>query len=187
LLFLLQDTEANEIYCLRFGLETVFSRGLLLGLRACLKSPETPCKLIISPKISERDSKVIFCNLWADGQRVKAEWDKDVGLYSLARTLAEKFFPQLPFTSGKDDSNHEVTEVSKAPDSSTGEVSFESLMAKNNADLKFLGITPDQGKEILLSRYGKKSRQLLSDEELLDFVGYIDTLVRDKTQKDIPF
>lgn len=206
--FLLKDEEFT--YCVRCGLKTVFSRGLLLSLRACL-SQQADCQIIISPKVSERDSHVIFCNLWANGQRVKIEWDKDINLYSLAWALAETYFLAVPFEKedgeesfevpivpAEDNSEiisriknkkltfspEEVAEIKAASGIPTGEVDFKTLMAQNTADIKFLGLTDEQARNMLVIRYNKRSRQLLSDEELLDFVNYVNGLVKAKREKD---
>jgi hypothetical protein len=43
-------------------------------------------------------------------------------------------------------------------------------------ELKRLGWTSEQGRNYLLQTYGKRSRQLLSDEELLEFVQHLENL-----------
>jgi hypothetical protein len=201
LLFLLKDEDFT--YCIRCGLETNFSRGLLLGLQACLAT-QADCSIIVAPKLSERDQKVIFCNLWADNQRVKVEWNKEISLYSLAKSLAEKYFPNIPFEKRDEaDTSSSVHEdsakveadsgsgiflpISSVPlrrhqrieveaDSGSGEVDYQSLLNQNNGDLKFLGIDTEKARQMLVSRYGKKSRSLLSDQELIDFVVYCSQL-----------
>ena len=165
LLFFLKDEE--HTYCIRCGLETNFSRGLLLGLQVCL-AQQADCPVIVAPKISERDEKVIFCNLFANKQRVKVEWDKDISLYALAKSLAEKYFPAMPFEKGEEPV--EIKEETIPIAHSTGEVDFKSLIAQNNADIKFLGITDEQARNMLSVRYSKRSRQTLSDGELLDLL-----------------
>lgn len=179
LLFFLKDEE--HTYCIRCGLETNFSRGLLLGLQVCL-AQQADSPIIVAPKISERDEKVIFCNLFANKQRVKVEWNKDISLYSLAKDLAEKYFPAMPFEKGEEPV--EIKEEFIPVAHPTGEVDFKTLIAQNSADIKFLGVTDEQARNMLVVRYGKRSRQLLSDGELLDFIAYIDGLVKAKREKD---
>jgi len=210
LLFFLKDEE--HTYCIRCGLETNFSRGLLLGLQVCL-AQQADSPIIVAPKISERDEKVIFCNLFANKQRVKVEWDKNISLYALARSLAEKYFPAMPFEKGfeKGEEPVEIKEESIPVDRltgflkqaviksaedipiahPTGEVDFKTLIAQNSADIKFLGITDQQARNMLVVRYNKRSRHLLSDEELLDFIAYIDGRVKSvkakREKEDCPF
>lgn len=179
---LLRDDEFT--YCVRCGLETVFSRGLLLSLRVCL-SQQADCQVIISPKVSERDSRVIFCNLWANNQRVKIDWDKDINLYSLAQDLSKKYFPGVSLE--KEDQEEPISEISVPV---TGEVDFQTLLAKNDADIKYLGFSPQEARQMLIDKYGKRSRHLLTNEELIDFVSYVDSLVQKKSSQvpdDCPF
>jgi hypothetical protein len=178
--FLLAD-EDGTTYCLRVGLDTVFSRGLLLGLKVAL-ADKADRPIIVVPQVSEREEKVIFCNLYAAGQKVRYEWDCNIDCLSLALSLAVKYFPDIPFQKDKEGD-------SGIKPSSTGEVSLADLKAKNDADLKRLGIPQPEAVNLLLTRYGKKSRLLLSDSELLDFVAYVDELVKNSASQkdDIPF
>jgi hypothetical protein len=52
---------------------------------------------------------------------------------------------------------------------------FSEIIAKSNVEIKRLGWTNEQGKQYLLQTYGKRSRQLLSDEELLEFLHYLES------------
>ena len=57
-----------------------------------------------------------------------------------------------------------------------GPIDFSDVIAKTNVEMKRLGWTNEQGRKYLLETYGKRSRQLLSDEELLDFLRYLESL-----------
>ncbi|NCQ41686.1 MAG: hypothetical protein GW795_07305, partial [Cyanobacteria bacterium] len=46
---------------------------------------------------------------------------------------------------------------------------------QTSIEMKRLGWTQDQGKKYLLETYGKKSRHLLSDNELIEFLNYLKT------------
>ncbi|MEB3247787.1 MAG: hypothetical protein VKK07_00405 [Merismopediaceae bacterium] len=54
-------------------------------------------------------------------------------------------------------------------------VDFTEVITRTNLELKRLGWTNDQGKNYLLQTYGKRSRHLLSDEELLEFLLYLES------------
>ena len=180
--FLLKDDEFT--YCVRCGLETVFSRGLLLSLRACL-SQQADCQIIISPKTSERESRVIFCNLWANNQRVKIEWDKDIALYYLAQELSKKYFPSISFE--KEDHEEPISDISVPV---TGEVDFQTLLSRNDADIKYLELSSQEARQMLIDKYGKRSRHLLTNEELIDFVAHVNGLAKKKwnpNPDDCPF
>ncbi|MGK7874811.1 MAG: hypothetical protein AB4426_16375 [Xenococcaceae cyanobacterium] len=53
-------------------------------------------------------------------------------------------------------------------------IDFSDIIAKSDAELKRLGWTNEQGRDYLLQTYGKRSRHLLSDEELLEFLHYLE-------------
>ena len=52
---------------------------------------------------------------------------------------------------------------------------YSDMMAQTDVEIKRLGWTKEEGKDYLLKTYGKKSRQLLSDEELKEFLIYLQT------------
>jgi hypothetical protein len=52
-------------------------------------------------------------------------------------------------------------------------IDFSEVIARSNVELKRLNWTNDQGKNYLLQTYGKRSRQLLSDGELIEFLEYL--------------
>lgn len=55
-------------------------------------------------------------------------------------------------------------------------VDFSDIIARTNVELKRLGWTTQKGKEYLLQTYGKRSRQLLTDGELLDFLHHLESV-----------
>lgn len=65
--------------------------------------------------------------------------------------------------------------LSMPPEDPTEEASFEDFLAKTNVHLKRLGWTNEQGRNYLLQTYGKRSRHLLTDEELKDFLDYLES------------
>lgn len=50
---------------------------------------------------------------------------------------------------------------------------LEDLMTKINAEMQRLGWTTEQGREHLFKYYGKRSRLLLTEEELDNFLLYL--------------
>ena len=55
----------------------------------------------------------------------------------------------------------------------TGTMDFSQIINQTTIELKRLGWTQEDGKKYLLATYGKKSRHLLSDEELIEFLNYL--------------
>jgi hypothetical protein len=54
-------------------------------------------------------------------------------------------------------------------------IDFSEVIARSNVELKRLNWTQENGKNYLLQTYGKRSRQLLSDEELIEFLQYLES------------
>ncbi len=54
-------------------------------------------------------------------------------------------------------------------------IDMSDVIARTTVEVKRLGWTNQQGKDYLLQTYGKRSRQLLTDEELLDFLNYLSS------------
>lgn len=53
---------------------------------------------------------------------------------------------------------------------------FNEIKQKTDIEIKRLSWTKDQGKEFLMSHYGKRSRLHLTDEQLLEFLHYLEKL-----------
>ncbi|MEO1374868.1 MAG: hypothetical protein AAFW70_11210 [Cyanobacteria bacterium J06635_10] len=61
-------------------------------------------------------------------------------------------------------------------------IDLSDVIAKTDVEIERLGWTPEEGKEYLIQTYGKKGRTLLTEEELLDFLKYLESL---PTQTDL--
>ncbi|MEM8637744.1 MAG: hypothetical protein AAGG51_02845 [Cyanobacteria bacterium P01_G01_bin.54] len=72
------------------------------------------------------------------------------------------------------------TPTPKPPSSSpkvmpNGTIDFTDIIARTNLEMKRLGWTNEQGRSYLLQTYGKRSRQRLDDNELLEFLSYLES------------
>ncbi|MDZ7964017.1 MAG: hypothetical protein RM368_03430 [Nostoc sp. DedSLP03] len=54
-------------------------------------------------------------------------------------------------------------------------MNFSEVIAQTNVEMQRLGWTIDQGREHLIKNYGKRSRTLLTQLELLDFLQYLES------------
>ena len=70
--------------------------------------------------------------------------------------------------------NDSLTETNLA--SELEAMDFNEIKQKTDIEIKRLSWTKEQGKEFLMSRYGKRSRLHLTDEQLLEFLRYLETL-----------
>ncbi len=59
--------------------------------------------------------------------------------------------------------------------STASPIDFSDLIARTNVEMKRLGWTNQQGRDYLVQTYGKRSRQLLTDGELLDFLHRLES------------
>jgi hypothetical protein len=89
--------------------------------------------------------------------------------------------PSLFFTMSSslidDMTNHEATTIAdkvEAPDD--GKMSFTEIKHQTDLHIKRLAWTNADGRNFLQARYGKKSRVHLNDEQLLEFLRYLESL-----------
>lgn len=64
-----------------------------------------------------------------------------------------------------------------APEQSTEPVDFDAVLRQTDDLITRLEWTSEQGRQHLMQAYNKRSRQLLSNEELLDFLGFLQAEV----------
>ncbi len=61
------------------------------------------------------------------------------------------------------------------PPAAPGEpIDFSDIIAKTNLELKRLGWTSEQGRTYIMETYGKRSRQFLTDSELVEFLHHLE-------------
>ncbi|WP_405054791.1 hypothetical protein [cyanobacterium endosymbiont of Epithemia clementina EcSB] len=89
----------------------------------------------------------------------------EIGKISTPTTIISQ---ELPDVSSSKDQSH-LTTIEEP-------LEFSEIIARSNVEMKRLGWTKVQGREYLIQTYGKRSRQVLSDEELLEFLDYLQSL-----------
>ncbi|MEB3174527.1 MAG: hypothetical protein VKN60_04960 [Cyanobacteriota bacterium] len=89
---------------------------------------------------------------------------------------AEPDLPRMTWTAPEAGIGLEAPDTSPEEPEAGESLDFADIIARSNIELKRLGWTSEQGRNYLLQTYGKRSRQLLSDEELLEFVQYLESL-----------
>ena len=67
---------------------------------------------------------------------------------------------------------HTDTEISTKSETP---IDFSDIIARTNVELRRLGWTNQQGRDYLVQTYGKRSRQLLTDDELIDFLNHLES------------
>ncbi len=75
--------------------------------------------------------------------------------------------------SNKSVNDQDKTSVSPQLSETSVTMDFSQIINQTTIELKRLGWTQEHGKKYLVATYGKKSRHLLSDEELIEFLNYL--------------
>lgn len=93
----------------------------------------------------------------------------------------------VPFRSpiGNDEAIAETIPIE--PEQPLKQIDFSELIAQSNIEIKRLGWTNEEGKAILQERYNKSNRQVLTDNQLADFVEYLKKQPEDKDTDGLEF
>lgn len=83
--------------------------------------------------------------------------------------------PPLNDVPAKSHTKKKLQAEANAIPSTAEPIDLSEFIAKTNVELKRLGWTNQQGRDYLLQTYGKRSRQLLTDDELLDFLHHLES------------
>ncbi|MEA5502967.1 hypothetical protein VB735_07585 [Halotia wernerae UHCC 0503] len=152
---------ADKPYVIRSGSESYFSKGLLLSLDV-LNSQQLCYPLTIA--VSPGEKTIVFCTIYdpVTYRSVGVSWDghKEIDWQALGQKVSLKI-----------NENHNLNQaqnyVTITPEKR------EVFIAQTDTYLAQLNWTPDQGRELLQQKYGKRSRLQLTDAEILDFINYL--------------
>ncbi|MDZ8077841.1 MAG: hypothetical protein RMX35_01870 [Nostoc sp. DcaGUA01] len=156
---------ADKPYIVRSGSDTYFCKGLLLSLDILtLEQLRHPLTITVSPG----DKKVVFCNIYdpVTYQSVGVSWDghREIDWQAIGQKISLKINSIQNF-------NQEPIQISA--NTATSEV-HAVLIAQTDRYLAQLNWSPEQGREYLQQRYGKRSRLQLTDTEILEFIDYLE-------------
>lgn len=90
--------------------------------------------------------------------------------------FGDTFDAEIPDEVSLSTQNADVPTSSGVTDSEVKAMDFNEIKQKTDIEIKRLGWTKERGKEFLMSRYGKRSRLHLTDEQLLEFLLYLEKL-----------
>lgn len=163
---------ADKPYIIRSGIDSFFSKSLLLCLNALNnKQLCNPLTIAVSPG----DSNVVFCKIYdpVTYHSVGVSWDghKEIDWQALGQKVSIKI-------NGVHNLNQSQPRIST--NTITPEIR-DNFIAQTDTYLAQLNWSPDQGREYLQQKYGKRSRLLLTDTELLEFIDYLE---RELTQSN---
>ncbi|NEN95327.1 MAG: hypothetical protein F6K50_07220 [Moorea sp. SIO3I7] len=189
---------ADKSYAIQSGINSVFSRCFLLALSGMkheqLRSPVTIAVRGNDPKTSKTGGATVFASIYdSNDQYCFYEWNGLVNTMDLAtrcrsiilgETLSDNY-QIIPVRKLNDynDSKNEANpildvEYDTVPENSvtqgyakqTETVDWKELINQTTKELSRLGWSTEQGKQWLKKAYGKTSRQLLTPEQLIDFL-----------------
>lgn len=148
---------ADKPYVVRSGSDSYFSKSLLLSLDN-LSAAELQHPLTIA--VEPGDKKVVFCKVYnpATYKSIGVSWDgyKEINWQALGQNISRKINQKMQSTA----------------DLTTAELR-ENLIVQSDKYLKELSWNTEQGRDYLQQTYHKRSRQQLTNAELLDFVEYL--------------
>ncbi len=155
---------ADRPYVVRSGSESYFSKSLLLSLDVLTyEQLLQPLTIAVSPG----DKTIVFCTIYnpVNFRSVGVSWDghKEIDWQALGQKVGLKI-------NNLQSINQQYTEISTNINISELRAGF---IAQSDTYLAQLNWSPDRGREYLQQKYGKRSRHLLSDTELLDFIDYL--------------
>ena len=159
---------ADKPYIIRSGSDTYFCKGLLLSLDILtFQQLRHPLTIAVSPG----DKKVVFCNIYdpVTYRSIGVSWDgyKELDWQALGQRVSLKINNIHNFNQDKNQSQSEASSNIKTPEPR------DVFIAKTDTYLAQLNWTPEQGREYLQQKYGKRSRLQLTDTEILDFIDYL--------------
>ncbi|MBD2677863.1 MULTISPECIES: hypothetical protein [Nostoc] len=155
---------ADKPYIIRSGSESYFSKSLLLSLDVLIyQQLRSPLTISVSPG----DSNVVFCSIYdpVTYQSVGVSWDghREIDWQALGEKVSLKI-------NSLQNLNQEAIQLST---NTTPSEVHAVLIAQTDRYLAQLNWTPEQGREYLQQKYGKRSRLQLTDTEILEFIDYL--------------
>jgi hypothetical protein len=155
---------ADKPYIMRSGSESYFSKSLLLSLDVLSYAQLLqPLTIAVSPG----EKKIVFCTIYhpVTYRSVGVSWDghKEIDWQALGQKVSLKI-------NGTKTVNPQPIEISTNTIASEIRAEF---IATTDTYLSQLNWSPQQGRECLQQKYGKRSRHHLSEKELLDFIDYL--------------
>lgn len=149
-----------------------------------------PSSLEDEPNMTEKEDQIWLNNPQdTDDYSLENITEPSLNLTSTENTETANLFDNEPVDENNEnsDENNLILFPSEPQENSFSEpsltlplnlsetIDFSQIIDQTSIEMKRLGWTQDQGKKYLLETYGKKSRHLLSDEELIEFLQYLQT------------
>jgi hypothetical protein len=156
---------ADKPYIIRSGSESYFSKSLLLSLDILsYEQLLQPLTIAVSPG----EKAIVFCTIYhpVTYRSVGVSWDghKEIDWQALGKKVSLKI-------NGTKTANLQSS-IEMSVNTNPSKVQAE-FITESDTYLSQLNWTPQQGRDYLQQKYGKRSRHHLSDSEFLDFIDYL--------------
>ncbi|MEM7726524.1 MAG: hypothetical protein AAF208_09145 [Cyanobacteria bacterium P01_A01_bin.45] len=156
---------ADKPYVVRSGSDSYFSKGLLLSLDTLgWEQLRQPLTIVVEPG----DKKIVFCQVYnpVTYRSVEVSWNehKVIDWAGLSERVSFKIKQAVNYNLGESISRDGISEELKISEER------KNLIAQTDFYLTQLNWNQQQGRKFLQQQYGKRSRQQLSNSELIDFI-----------------
>ncbi len=173
--------KSDRNYVIRCGSSTYFNKSLLLSLNA-LTSEQLKAPIAIAVKPG--DKTVVFCEVYTvpDYQKVAFKWDghKEIDMHQLESSILQKLgggsrSGQIPPVKSYTPNDNPLAAYAPAaraaiPEgNATSGIDRNMMIEETTSLMSRKGIDQDKGRGLVKSWYGKVSRHVMTDEELIDF------------------
>ncbi|MGB3208674.1 MAG: hypothetical protein WBB28_27105 [Crinalium sp.] len=144
---------ADQLYALRSGLTTTFSKGLLLALDS-LAPQEIKAPLTIS--LTPGEENTVFCGVYTTSGRIKTEWNPNADWEGIVKKI-QKILGYAP-------SEQQIQ----------SQLEPAEIMKRIEQSMQSLGWSVEDGKRYINDVYKKSSRLQMEPHELLEFMQHLE-------------
>jgi hypothetical protein len=110
-----------------------------------------------------------------ENEQPSLPWDEPLAPEIAGTTPSAEISPPVAEPAQPEVEGASIAEA-KTATSSTQSLDYSDIIVKTDIEMKRLGWTKEDGRKHLIETYGKKSRPLLSDQELWEFLKYLESL-----------
>jgi len=158
------SVQADKLYVLRTGFGTTAFRKLLLCL-AQIKDFSVPVKIGARPG----EERVVLISVFQNGQAIfvsKEDWGRGCDWRATVNGIRQRLGLKV-----------QSVQTPSPVNPATGEVEISGLIARTDMEMERVGWSREMGRDFIEQAYGKSSRHELSDEELMEFLTYLQGVV----------
>ncbi len=188
----------QKAYTLRSGIDTTFAKG---ALQALWQVSSFKSELIFRPELSEKAEKVVFCKIYENSKYIKYDW-VNINCRETAQALQKRIAEEIGSSSIGAYETQDLVETEQKSDVSEVDEDFEtyeaapnieesiqtsefdyndnesliSLKEKSTQLMNELKLSAQEGRQKIFQKYGVRSRDFLSREQMEEFIEHLEHL-----------